>query len=146
MNAYIDAGSQLAIRPCSTGIVAMAAYARLCGISIIASVKPAIKSTSSQRGLYLGSQPTIGTLSRRYCEVAAGAALTPITEYRLTRSQLTSVAKECFALATNLDILKHDVDECDAGKIVTQQRPVLLKKMKQTRTMYIAENRDGRWI
>ena len=69
-------------------------------MSIRPSVKPAIVSLTSQRKLYRGSQPTIGTLSIMYRAVAEGRALAALVVSRPTLFQVTSVRTSLFTAST----------------------------------------------
>lgn len=69
-------------------------------MSIKPSVKPAMVSLTSQRKLYRGSQPTMGTLSIMYCAVAEGRAFAALVVSRPTLFQVTSVRTSFFAASS----------------------------------------------
>lgn len=64
------------------------------------SVKPAMVSLMSHRGLYLGSQPTMGTLSIMYRAEAEGRALAALVVSRPSLFQVTSVRTSFFTAST----------------------------------------------
>lgn len=91
MIAYKALGNQEDMRPYCTGMVASVAYDSPWGMSISPKVRPAMTSLRIHRGLYRGSQPTMGTLSSRYCLAEVGKALVPRTARLPTLFQVTSV-------------------------------------------------------